>query len=113
MEFLIWELKGGDKGGPSVGRQATADHALLAYVHNFMRPGPGAMGDMARGRSLLAGRPIGVRTGGGNRSVSQTTSVGQITIVVPNGDPDTIAKGVRGALAKHEIVTQANSGMTP
>ena len=112
MEFLVWELKGGDHGGAAVGRQTTADHTLLAYVHNFMRPGAGAAGDMQRGRAILGGRPAR-GAAAGNRSTSQTTTVGQITIVVPNGDPDTIAKGVRGALAKHEIVNQANTGMTP
>lgn len=112
MEFLVWELKGGDAGGAAVGRQTTADHALLAYVHSFMRPGAGATGDMQRGRAILGGRPAR-GAAAGNRSTSQTTTVGQITIVVPNGDPDTIAKGVRGALAKHEIVNQANTGMTP
>lgn len=112
IEFLMSELNGGDPGGSAVLGQSSADHALLAYVYKFMRPGgAGALGDMARGRAILGGRPA--RGASAGRSVSQSTTVGQITIVVPNGDPDTIAKGVRGALAKHEIVNQANSGMTP
>lgn len=114
LQFLVWELKGGDPGGASVRKQTTADHALLAYITKFMRPAAGdeTTGDIRRGRAILGGRPAR-GAAAGNRSTSQTTTVGQITIVVPNGDPDTIAKGVRGALAKHEIVNQANTGMTP
>ncbi len=60
MEFLAWELRGGDHGGAAVLAQTTPHGALDAYIRRFMRPAPGAetTGDLARGARYLA-RPNG------------------------------------------------------
>ncbi len=55
LEFLDWELKGGDHGGAAV-RQGDSEEAVLdAYIRKFMRPAEGAEtdGDLARGMAAL------------------------------------------------------------
>lgn len=56
MEFLLWELRGGDHGGAAVLAQSTASGALDAYIRRFMRPAAGAetTGDLARGARYLS-----------------------------------------------------------
>lgn len=116
MEFLVWELNGGDHGGRAVRGQQTAEGTLRAYITQFMRPAAGreTMGDLSRGMAILGGR---VPAGGGGMarggSTTQTTTVGQVTVYVPNGDPDTIAGGIRGAIAKRGLVVQSGTGMVP
>jgi hypothetical protein len=114
MEYLVWELNGGDHGGRAVRGQQTAEGTLNAYIRNFMRPAAGreTAGDLTRGMGILGGRmPTAMAAGGG--SSSNTTTVGQITVYVPNGDPDSIAGGLRGAIAKRGLVVQSGSGMNP
>lgn len=115
LEFLIWELKGGDQGGAAVRNQSTAAGTLDAYIRKFMRPAAGAetMGDLRRGMAVLGGgAPVGLAaSGGGGGAVSQTTSVGQVTIYTPATDADGIARDMRGALAKRGLVVQANTGL--
>ena len=55
LEFLDWELKGGDHGGPAVRKQRTEAGALNAYIRQFMRPAAGSetAGDIRRGRAAL------------------------------------------------------------
>lgn len=55
LEFLDWELKGGDHGGAAVTKQSTETGALNAYIKRFMRPAKGAetSGDIRRGRAAL------------------------------------------------------------
>lgn len=114
LEFLTWELRGGDHGGPSVGAQTTAGGALAAYVQNFMRPGPGTAGDLARGRAYLGGARAGITAGGGGGGTSSSTmSVGQITIYTPATDAQGIARDLRGALAQRGLVQQSNTGVNP
>lgn len=79
IEFLLWELRGGDAGGRSVLAANTDQGALSAYVNQFMRPGAaGAIGDMHRGMDYLRGLE-GVRVGGGgsqtNVSMAQKTDI--------------------------------------
>lgn len=110
--FLLSELQGNANGGDAIRGAKTAEEALALFINLFERPGAGARGDMARGLGYLHGRaPRRGHAAAGASNVSHTTSVGQITVVVPNGDADSIAKGVRGALAKHEMVVQANTGL--
>lgn len=56
LQFLVWELNGGDPGGKAVLSQQTPAATLDAYVRKFMRPAPGAetSGDLARGAGYLA-----------------------------------------------------------
>lgn len=53
LQFLAWELTGGDKGGAAVLAQDTATGTLDAYIRKFMRPGAGTAGDLARGAGYL------------------------------------------------------------
>lgn len=45
LEFLAWELKGGDGGGASVRSQKSASGAAEAYIRKFMRPGSNEVED--------------------------------------------------------------------
>jgi GNAT superfamily N-acetyltransferase len=55
LEFLHWELQGGDHGGRAVLAQGDEAAVLDAYIRKFMRPGAGAetSGDLSRGLSAL------------------------------------------------------------
>ena len=61
LEFLAWELAGGDHGGAAVRAQSTATGTLDAYIRRFMRPAAGAetTGDLARGARYLAASGMG------------------------------------------------------
>lgn len=107
IEFLMWELNGGDPGGRSVLAQGTRQGALSAYVADFMRPGIGAAGDMRRGMAILGGRPM---PSGSGVPITNTTSVGQIIVYSP--DPQKAGENVREAIGKRGLVVQANTGMT-
>lgn len=109
LQFLISELKGGDPGGASVRSQTTADHALLSYIIDFMRPqgknnpltNMDTLRDIARGRHYLGAR------GGG------TQNNGPVTVnVYTNSDkPREIGKEVAKAMKAHAIVINSNSGL--
>lgn len=105
MEFLIWELKGGDKGGPKVGRQLTADNALLSYIYNFMRPdAAGAVGDMSRGRAYLGGRHV---ASGGARTVT----IGPVTVYTSSDNPRAVGEEVSKAIKERAAIVNSNSGL--
>jgi hypothetical protein len=55
LDYLAWELKGGDKGGKSVLAATDEVDALNRYVRDFMRPAAGAEtnGDLKRGLTAL------------------------------------------------------------
>ena len=55
LEFLHWELQGGDHGGAAVLRQADEAAVLDAYIRKFMRPAAGGetTGDLSRGMAAL------------------------------------------------------------
>ena len=55
LDFMVWELKGGDHGGKSVLAAGDDAQALNAYVRQFMRPAAGAetTGDLSRGMQAL------------------------------------------------------------
>lgn len=64
MEFLLSELRGGDRGGPSVLGAHTAEEALRNYIVNFMRPHKGyeTERDLASGGRVLPrlGGPVAI-----------------------------------------------------
>lgn len=103
MAFMVAELKGGDHGGPSVGRQVTADHTMLAYITKFMRPGAGSetLRDISRARKFLSSH------GGGN------THIGTITVHTQATDAHGIARDMRGAIKARGVVPQADGGIAP
>ena len=55
LDYLLSELKGGDRGGPAVLAANDAPGALQAYITKFMRPKAGSetQGDLARGMGAL------------------------------------------------------------
>jgi tail lysozyme len=55
LEFLHWELQGGDAGGRHVLAASDQASVLDAYIRKFMRPAPGAetIGDLERGMAAL------------------------------------------------------------
>jgi hypothetical protein len=98
LEFMAWELNGGDAGGAAVLRQTTASGALDAYVRQFMRPAQGAetVGDLARGAQYLSAqmkRPVlATSPAGASVSVSQKTDIH----VNGSADPAGTARAVAG-----------------
>lgn len=115
LEFLDWELKGGDPGGKGVLQATTAEGALSAYIGGpgwgFMRPdAAGRLGDMRRGMAYLGGR-AGAGAGGG-QTVNNNTTVGTVIVNTAATDAKGIARDMRGALSQRSVVTQANTGLT-
>lgn len=55
LEFLTWELRGGDHGGARVLAQGDEAQVLRSYIVDFMRPAKGAetTGDLERGMAAL------------------------------------------------------------
>jgi hypothetical protein len=111
LEFLHWELQGGDVGGASVRRSTTEQEALRNYIGSsgpnafgFMRPAPGAEveGDLRRGQAALnAYKGTGART--------TTVTVQTLNVQTQAKDADGIAKALPGALQR--LVPQFNIGV--
>lgn len=115
LEFLDWELKGGDAGGKGVLSATTAEGALSAYIGGpgwgFMRPdAAGRLGDMRQGMAYLGGRAGA--GGGGAQTVNNNTTVGTVVVNTAATDAKGIARDMRGALSQRSVVTQANTGLT-
>lgn len=55
LDFLVWELRGGDHGGAAVLARSDEAGVLDAYIRQFMRPAAGAetAGDLERGMAAL------------------------------------------------------------
>jgi hypothetical protein len=60
LEFLAYELKGGDHGGAAVLGAKSKEEALERYITKFMRPAAGGetKGDLERGLAALGGGAI-------------------------------------------------------
>jgi hypothetical protein len=99
MQFLLWELKGGDPGGRSVWKAATSEGAMTAYLAHVMRPGAGLAGDLRRGHNALAG------------STRRVINIDRIEVHTRATDARGIARGIGPALRK-SLAGQANSGLT-
>lgn len=122
LDFMNWELRGGDRGGASVLRETTQEGVLHAMVKKFYRPAPGAEthGDLQRGMAhltrpgaLASARAARTTTTQAASTVNQTTHVGQIVINTEGKNADQIARDMRVALAKRGLTTQANTGLQP
>lgn len=59
LDYLLSELRGGDKGGAAVMGAHSVEDIMSKYLSAFMRPGDGLSGDLARGHRFLAGNPFG------------------------------------------------------
>jgi hypothetical protein len=128
VDFLLWELMGGDRGGRKVLGQSTVTGAMQSYIRDFMRPDlPGSTaaseGDIRRGNAFLAANSNlpspGVMTGAraaqsatAASAVSHTeVSVGDVTIVTQARDADGIARDFVPAV-KRRFVQQVNQGLS-
>lgn len=99
LEFMAWELKGGDHGGAAVLKQQNASGALDAYIRKFMRPAAGdeTTGDLARGAQYLSSvinRPVLATgaAGGSPVTITQKTDIH----VTGGGDPAATGRAVAG-----------------
>ncbi len=87
LDFMVWELKGGDHGGKHVLAAGDDAQALNAYVRRFMRPAAGAetTGDLSRGMQAL-GRggediaPGGAPDGAGPARASDAPDPAQVEL---------------------------------
>jgi hypothetical protein len=104
LDYLVWELRGGDSGGRSVLGSSSSEAALRAYVNNFMRPGAaGAAGDMRRGLAALS------QYGGQGVTLAQTTvTIGRVDVHTAATDARGIAQGITPAL--RDAIPQSNVG---
>lgn len=105
LEFLMWELRGGDNAGPSVLSQGSAHGVMTSYLRDFMRPHArgdyrALMADINRGRSFIA------RSGGG-------VTIGSITVHTQAKDANGIARDMHGAVRRRMAVAQADPIVNP
>lgn len=121
LDFMHYELQGGDPGGKAVLDQTTEQGTLNAMVRDFYRPKKGAEthGDLRRGMAHLARRGelassrvprAGTRAAANN---NQTTNVGTIVINTDGKSAEQISKNIRQELSKRGLTTQANTGLQP
>ena len=111
MEYLLWELRGGDAGGASVLGSGSAGAAGYNYITRFMRPAAGAetTGDLSRVRQFLGSRaPI---SGGAPSGTGSTVNIGAVNVTSP--DADSFAKkDLAQKLQERGLVVQAARGMS-
>ena len=107
-DFLISELKGGDKGGAAVLGSGSAADAAYNYITKFMRPAKGkeTIGDIGRANTALAAMGQSVI----NNNSSTVTINGPITVTTKATDAKGVASGLNDALAGYSYTAQANTG---
>jgi hypothetical protein len=129
LQYLVQELKGGDRGGAAVTGSGSAWDAAVAYIVKFMRPHAGAetRGDLTRARQALAalGVPFGLDPGlvtGAHAalgryasaadarptSVSNEVVINKLEVTVPPGsDGQKIAQDTASAVRHQPFVNAA------
>lgn len=116
LEFMAWELNGGDRGGAAVHAAGSADDALHAYVMRFMRPAQGmeTVNDLARGRRYLGGARSATSMAARAAPAANTneTHIGTITVHTRATDAKGIAAELPGAIRRRSLTGQANSGLS-
>jgi hypothetical protein len=117
LDFLAYELKGGDHGGKSVLSAQNEDDALNRYIHDFMRPAAGkeTEGDIKRGRAVLGLGDLGLlapETAGTATATSEAEAPKRETLKVedtlPAEEPATeqdIAPGKRLNVTQNDATT--------
>ncbi len=96
LDFLIWELKGGDHGGKSVLSARDPADALQRYIVDFMRPGRGAetAGDLKRGMQALGleGAPVRSADAGSVRDVEgEDAALAELGRIAEEADAEALA----------------------
>lgn len=115
IQFLIWELNGGDPGGATVLGGTSAADTLSRYVGGpgwgFMRPdAAGRAGDIRRGMAILGGSRVPV-SGNAPAATGSTVTIGQVNVTSP--DADSFAKkDLAQKLQERGLVVQAARGMS-
>jgi hypothetical protein len=99
LEFLMWELRGGDHGGRAVLSQGDAHSTAGAMIRRFLRPAQGfeTFRDMS-----AAGRYIS-----GHRS-SAVTINGGVHVTTPSHNGHQIARDIHAGLRRRMQVAQAD-----
>lgn len=120
LEFAAWELSHTEsRAGEALKSSRTAGQAARAVSMLYERPRGGETEANYRGMlaNTLADTPLGLAqavqaSNVTNAPVSNTvqTNIGQITVQVPSGDPNTIAAGIAPAL-DYTLTAQANAGL--
>lgn len=130
LQFLVQELKGGDRGGAAVLRSQNSQDAAAAYINKFMRPAAGAetTGDLSRASGALAmlGPSIdpGLTGGAGAAVAGQSTDnsrssnihsdvqINRIEVTAPAGaDPKQFGAKIAAAVRTQPFVAMANAGL--
>lgn len=113
LEFLMWELEGGDWGGASVMSSKDSASALSNYIGGygwgFMRPSTatdnsGRVGDMRRGTAALNAIK------GGNAGTS--VNIQNMTINSRATDADGIARDINASIGRRVTINQVNGGLS-
>ena len=111
MEFLLWELRGGDKiSNGSVLRAMDTKSAMWQYFYSFMRPQgknnehwKDLMGDWARGLGFLSK----------NAALERQINNYYVTINADHVNGKQLAKDFTGELKKRNVAAQADRGVAP
>lgn len=109
LDFLVWEMRGGDRGGGRVLGSKSPYEALHNYITHFMRP-QGAnwqnardwRADMMRGAQYLRQ----YRGGGG-------ITIGSMTVHTQATDGHKMIRDVRAAAQRRHAVSQADRVVNP
>ena len=108
LEFLLSELRGGDRGGASVLAAQSTQDAMVAYLRDFMRPGTGLASDLRRGFNQLGLSGIAPASLAGGRT---SIHIDRIIVQTQATDARGVARGVRTAL-ESELAAKASTGLT-
>jgi hypothetical protein len=105
LEFMLWELRGGDQGGKSVLNSGNTSEAFQNMITKFYRPQgrnwenmDAWRGDMRRGAKAL-------------QQYAGSLTIHKITINTRATDAAGIARDLHGALGRRAIVAHADAGM--
>lgn len=97
LEFMLWELRGGDPGGSSVLSSKSASQAGVNYLSQYMRPGAGIGGDLTRlSRALQSGSNQAASFSGSGVSITQNN-----TNNIYGEDPHKTASLVSSSMTRH------------
>ena len=107
LEFMWWELTGGDPRASAVLKQTTTAGAWTAMIYDFYRPKPGpeTWGDLGRAADYVKG----MHASTGLRSVH----IGTIQVHTNATDAKGIARDIGHELRRNGVIQSANNGLAP
>ena len=123
MDFQLWEAGHTEKkAGDLIRGSGSPLEALSHIVHNFLRPGTGEAGDMARGQRALGAMAAmtNVRSHAAKSPtvIYQTASIREMNVYTQAKDGKGIAQDIHHHLKHHHhkhrvMVAQADTGLRP